>query len=148
MADADKIGIIALRAAEAGVGPGDILDAGTAARLTSGLRVYVASPYGDSEPAEVRAGRYRGALDVCGRLIAGGARAYSPIVHTHHVAEAGHAPPDGWYAHDLDMLVMFDVLVVAMMPGWERSQGVELETRRAVQAGIPVLRVRPVQPFT
>lgn len=139
----DLAGIISSRAAEAGIDAGSPMDAATAARLTSGLRVYVASPYGDSEPADVRAGRYRAALNVCGSLIDGGARAYSPIVHTHHVAEDGHRPPDGWYAHDLDMIGMFDVLVVAMMPGWERSKGVELEMRRAVQAGMPVVRVRP-----
>lgn len=129
------------RIAEFGIDHARPVDVETAARLAAGATVYVASPYGDSEPAAVRLRRYSAALDVCGRLIDRGVRAYSPIVHTHHIAGAGHKPPDGWYAHDLDMIGRFDTLVVAMIPGWDRSRGVGLEMERAGQLSMPVLFV-------
>lgn len=129
------------RIAEFGVDVSRVMDVETAARVAAGTTVYVASPYGDSEPEAMRLQRYSAALGVCGRLIDCGVRAYSPIVHTHNIAEAGHKPPDGWYAHDLDMLGRFDALVVAMIPGWDRSRGVGLEMERAGQLNMPVLFV-------
>ena len=132
---------VAGRAARAGVEPDAPASPETAARLAAGLRAYVVSPYGDMESKPVRDRRHADALDMCGRLIAGGVRAYSPIVHTHHLAGAGHAPPDGWYAYDLDMIETYGVLAVALFPGWERSRGVE--TGRMRSLGRPVLRVVP-----
>lgn len=137
------VDVVRGRAALHGIRPERPMGVRDAATLARGLTAYVATPYGDSEPLEVRRRRYEAALDVCGGLISAGVRAYCPIVHTHHLAMAGHRPPDGWYGHDLDMVGLFDVLVVAMLDGWDSSRGVALETERMESLGRPVLHVTP-----
>ncbi len=112
----------------------------TVAGLVAGRNAYVASPYGDADAR--RYDRYDAVLRMCGYLISAGVRAYSPIVYTHHIHEAGYTPPDGWYEYDLGMLGMFDVLLVCMLPGWEESLGVQKEIARAKSLRKPILYVR------
>lgn len=114
-----------------------------AAGLVRGLTVYVASPYGDSEPRDVRDRRHDAVFHMCGRLISAGVRTYSPIVHTHRIAASGYGPPGGWYDYDLGMVGLFDALVVAMLDGWNESRGVRLEIERMRSLGKPILYVRP-----
>ena len=114
-----------------------------AARRARGLNTYVSSPYGDDLPEDVRAGRYDAAMHACGRLITDGVRAYSPIVHVHHMAMAGYKPPNGWYGYDLAMVGLFDMMLVLMIDGWDESRGVALEIVRMESFGKPVLYVTP-----
>ena len=103
--------------------------------------VYVATPYGDSNPELVRAGRHAQVVEACGRLIAAGVRTISPISYTHCVAEAGHSPPDGWYDHDMALLMRSDILCIPAIDGWEKSNGVALEMSVARDIGIDVVVV-------
>ena len=113
-----------------------------AVRLARDYTAYVASPYGDTKPLDIRTKLYNEVMEVSCRLIEGGVRVYSPIVHTHHIALAGSTPPGGWYEYDLGMVGLFDVLIVAMLDGYGASQGVSLEVERMKKLNKPILYVR------
>ena len=124
-------------------GSGSPISIDEACDLLAGQIVYVASPYGDSEPLAVRQGRYAAVLQACGDLVSRGVRAYSPVAYTHNLAALGASPPDGWYGFDLSMLPLFQYVAMLMLPNWEKSVGMRLEASRAAEIGIPVVHVRP-----
>lgn len=89
--------------------------------------IYLASPYSDPDPL-IRKARYEAACDRTTRMLQDGALVYSPIAHSHALAERG-LPGDWffWADHNRAMLKRCDALVVLTLPGWERSEGVRAE---------------------
>jgi hypothetical protein len=107
---------------------------------------YVGSPY-----SKYPAGRAAAHADVCretGRLIQEGIPVYSPIAHTHPIAEfAGMDPLDHniWLPADRPMMDAACGLIVLKLAGWEESYGLAEEIKVFTQARKPVLYMDPGQ---
>lgn len=71
---------------------------------------------------------------------------FSPIAHTHHVAdymeEKYRMDFALWMKADLPILRHAKELHVLMLDGWQRSRGVTREIEYADHVGIPVYRVQ------
>lgn len=76
------------------------------------------------------------------KLMQEGHSVFSPIAHSHYVAE--HLPADVavdhafWMQQDLAILRHASRLVVLCLPGWGRSKGIACEIAAATAAHIPV----------
>ena len=105
--------------------------------------IYLASPYSHPDP-EVRAARLRQTCRHAARLVRKGRLVYSPIAHSHMLAEQG-LPADWpfWAEHSRWMLSACRELVVLALPGWEESTGVKAEVEIAQGLGLPVRFVAP-----
>lgn len=101
---------------------------------------YVASPYTN----------YPGGVDeafklICratAKLIEAGVPVFSPIAHSHPIAEHGALDgkdPDLWHRVDKPMVDSAIGIIVVMLPGWAESRGVQAELREFRKAGKPVM---------
>lgn len=79
---------------------------------------------------------------VAAQYMAAGDYIYSPISHTHPIAEAaqGKLPRgwDFWKGYDSTILSNCEKVIVLRLPGWEESTGVQAEIKLATEMGIPV----------
>ena len=92
--------------------------------------IYLAMPY--AHPlAAVREARLEAARYVCGQMVNQGKMVMAPMVYLGELADRGIHPPQGWYAFDLQLLVL-------QLPGWQDSKGVLIEIAGAQTKGIPV----------
>lgn len=105
---------------------------------------YLAVPYSHPDRA-VREERFRSANRQAAKMMAGGQHVFSPISHTHPIAEAGDLPLgwEYWETYDRAILQMCSELVVLMVPGWDQSKGVRGEVAIAESMGIPVRFIQP-----
>ena len=109
-----------------------------------GSRIYMASPftvYPTKEMAWRDACRAAAALQACTPLAV-----YSPIADSYGVEAIGGAKLThaDWMIRDHAMLLACQVVVVVMLPGWERSKGIAQEIEWAHEAKLPVYYVQPV----
>jgi len=107
------------------------------------MTIYVASPYSHSDPA-IRQARYEAACQATAELLRHGLQAFSPVVHSHALAELG-LPGDWefWQLIDQDLLTFCDELLVLMLDGWRESRGVNAEIETAHGHFIRVSYVLP-----
>jgi len=107
--------------------------------------VYLACPYSHDE-ARVRLQRFRAVNVAAATLMAEGVYVYSPISHTHPIAEAGGLPLgfDFWEGYDRAIISACRALVVLKLDGWEESTGVQSEIEIAGELGIPVEYMEPL----
>lgn len=100
---------------------------------------YLASPY-SHESSRVRQSRYEAVCRVAGRLMREGHLIFSPIAHSHAIAEMCELPGDWefWQDHDRAILSACEKLIVLQLPGWDLSVGVKAEIKIAEELGIPV----------
>ncbi len=97
--------------------------------------IYLASPYSHDD-ALVRETRFRMVCRVAARLMRHGEQVFSPIAHTHPIAEFGL--PKGWeYWEEFDrwFIERCDEVVVLMIDGWKTSRGVRAEIILAKEFG-------------
>ncbi len=90
--------------------------------------VYLATPY-----SEDKRSIHHAFIDAC-TFAAGclkeGVRVYSPIAHTHMIALAGNIDPLDhkiWLPFDEAVMEVCEALIVAELPGWTESHGVQHE---------------------
>jgi hypothetical protein len=106
--------------------------------------IYLASPYSHPE-ASVREARYVAACKKAAQYANRGIAVFSPIAHTHHMAdymdEAKRMDFDLWMRMDLPLLKNADELHVLCIEGWRTSRGVNREIEFATQIGIPQQQV-------
>lgn len=105
--------------------------------------VYLATPYSHPDPY-IRTLRFHRVSKVAGVLMDRGVVLFSPISHTHPIAEMHQLPKDWnyWKRYDQIMLKNCSMLVVLMLEGWEASIGVKGEVEIAKELGIPVIYLR------
>lgn len=110
----------------------------------SGELIYLASPYSHPNLA-VREARFQAVCRVAGEMMQAGLFVYSPIAHTHPIAEVCDLPLgcDFWYQYDRVMLSRCQCMVVLMLDGWTESTGIKGELAIAEELGIPVEFKRP-----
>lgn len=100
--------------------------------------IYLASPYSHPEPA-VRQERFEAVCRAAAELIRQGYVVFSPIAHSHGIAQHGLPLDWGyWERHDRRLLAACDELWVLMLDGWEDSRGVQAEVAIAQAMGKPV----------
>jgi|GEM_PF-1391241 len=106
--------------------------------------VYLATPY--SKYPFGRDQAFKDAAALAAVLLGEGVKVYSPIAHTHPLAENSHLDPldhSIWLPFDEAMMEACDALVVAHMPGWMDSFGVNHEIKHFQSAGKPVFDMDP-----
>jgi hypothetical protein len=105
---------------------------------------YLACPYSHPERA-VRVSRFEAANRASAVLMARGEHVYSPISHTHPIAEAGALPLgwEFWEQYDRIYLGISRKIVVLMLDGWRESKGVIAELAIAKEMSIPVEFIEP-----
>lgn len=103
--------------------------------------VYLACPYTHKEHYMMVA-RHLLVNKVAARLMAAGHYVFSPISHTHPIAEAadGNLPRgwDFWEGYDRRILSCCNRIAVLRLPGWETSTGVQAEIKIGQEMGIPI----------
>lgn len=105
---------------------------------------YLATPYTKFEAGIDLA--FTMAAQLAARLLLEGVKVYSPITHTHPLAVHGGIDPldlSIWLPFDRAMMERSDILVVAMMAGWEKSTGIAHEIEFFTNAGKPVCYLQP-----
>jgi nucleoside 2-deoxyribosyltransferase len=105
--------------------------------MNDGL-IYLASPYTHADPA-VREQRFRAACQAAAFLMGKGMHIFSPIAHTHPIAEFG-LPKDWafWQQYDRVFLQACSRLLVLTLKGWQQSTGVQAEIGIMAALGKPV----------
>ena len=108
-------------------------------RKTNKNLCYLAAPYSHKEHYMLVA-RFILINRVAAKLMAEGNYIFSPISHTHPIAEASNGIlPRGWEyweGYDRTMIKCCDRLIVLRLPGWETSTGVQAEIQIAREYGI------------
>jgi len=107
--------------------------------LADGELYYLATPYTRAPGGREEA--YRIACMTAANMMRLGVAVFSPIAHGHAIASIGEleATESAWW-EDINNTVLDTCggLVVAMMPGWDTSEGIEDEIFRARRGRIPV----------
>jgi hypothetical protein len=105
--------------------------------------IYLASPYSHPDQA-VRVQRFQAACRTTVALMRAREIVFSPVVHSHPLAEDGLPSDWGfWERFDRQLLALCDELVVLTLDGWEESTGVQAEIRIATELGKPVRFLAP-----
>jgi len=104
--------------------------------------IYLASPYSHFD-ATVRQARFEAACRAAAALIRRGHVVFSPIAHSHSIAQHGLPQDWGfWAQQDRRILTACDELWVLMLDGWEHSRGIQAEIALALALGLPIRFVR------
>jgi len=114
------------------------------ADLESFNLLYLATPY-TKYPGGIEVA-FRDACAFAGTLLKAGLKIYSPIVNTHPIAIHGSLDPLDytiWLPFDHTMMRISDAILVAKMPTWEESYGIEHEIGEFRSALKPVFFIDP-----
>lgn len=101
--------------------------------------IYLACPYTHANH-DVMVSRFNAVNAVAAKLMAQGMYIFSPISHTHPIAEVGGLPRgwDYWEGYDRKILKFCDRIIVLKLDGWDISTGVQAEIKIGQEFGIPV----------
>lgn len=120
--------------------------------LTDYGLVYVASPY-TLFPAGQDAAFQEAAM-LTARLLTLGVKCFSPICHSHPIAQYGCLDAldgDFWLDADEPFMEASDACAVAMLESWEASDGIAREIEFFLKAMRPVWKLDPatlkVEPY-
>lgn len=105
---------------------------------------YLATVYSKYQKGRARATEI--ACLAAAQLMRDGVVVYSPIAHSHYVAEIGGIDPLDWSIWQFQNQPLMDhaaALVVLTMEGWQESVGVTHEIASFVASGRPVLYLAP-----
>ncbi len=106
--------------------------------------VYLATPY--SKYPHGIALAFREAARLAARLMVGGVRVYSPIVHTHPMAVYGKISPlahEIWLPFDEAIMSKADALLVARLESWKASKGIAYEIDFFNRENKPIFYINP-----
>lgn len=94
--------------------------------------IYLSAPYSHINP-KVRDSRFRRINRKAAELMIAGHTVFSPISHSHPIAEQEKLPSDHsfWMAQDLPFVNFCDALYVYRLAGWQWSNGVKAEITTA-----------------
>ena len=109
--------------------------------LSDGPLIYLAAPFSDPNP-EVSRRRLDEVNDYATHLLSRGVLAFSPLSHGAPL-ESPDIPNHVWYELGLRIMEGCDELYLLVLEGWEDSEGVRMELRRAWELDIPVYVVDP-----
>lgn len=100
---------------------------------------YLACPYSHKDPEIVRE-RFETICRVAGKLMLRGFLIFSPISHTHPIAQYHNMPGswEFWKKQDMAFLEHCKEVIVLCVDGWEESVGVTEEIKWASECGLVV----------
>jgi nucleoside 2-deoxyribosyltransferase len=103
-------------------------------------KVYLASPYTHNDKA-VMEERFINACKAAGRLLCAGFKVFSPIAHSHPIAQVHDLPVDYafWSKYNLSWISWADRLYVLRLDGWKESTGVQKEIEYALLLDKPIV---------
>lgn len=104
-------------------------------------RIYLASPY-TSPDSGIRRLRYKFACTVAAEIMKKGDLVFSPIAHSHVLAENYQLPHDFnfWQSWCLSFLRHWAThFCILDIPGWQESKGIMAEKKLADELGLPVV---------
>lgn len=106
--------------------------------------IYLAAPYSDPD-RNVRVARVEAITKYAAKLFNSGKFVFSPLTHSHHIAEAGNMGLawGTWREFDIEMLRKCDSMIVLKLDGWEKSNGVKAEVAEAIALSIPITYCEP-----
>ena len=110
--------------------------------------IYVATPYSKYPHGTEEA--YRMACRVTALLLKAGLPVFSPIAHSHGIAQIGGIDPvdhDFWVDADKAMLETAGALLVVQAEGWEQSRGMAHEIDVFTKAGKPIFVMESEEPW-
>lgn len=89
---------------------------------------YVSHPYTHKNGAVMHA-RFVVAQEACAILALEGINVYAPVCHWHEISGKHDLPTDAhwWRKMNFDALNRCDGMYLITMPGWEESEGVQME---------------------
>ena len=101
--------------------------------------IYLAVPY-SHEDKEVRHYRFEQANKAAGKLMSDGKKVFSPISHTHPIAEVCDLPKgwDYWSEFDKAYMSHCHKIIVLCLEGWTESKGIMAELQIAYEMGLEV----------
>lgn len=105
---------------------------------------YLATPY-----SRYSAGLERAFVDaavLAANLLLCGVKVYSPIAHTHPIAQYGGLDPLDhaiWLPFDMAMMERCDAMIVAHLDGWDKSYGIAEEVKVFTAANKPIYDLDP-----
>lgn len=105
---------------------------------------YVGTPY--SKYAGGIEAAFKAACEITGRLIVKGIPVFSPIAHSHPIAEHAGIDPMShaiWLEADRPLMEAAHGMIVVMLPGFAESHGVAHEVEYFTKAGKPVYWLDP-----
>lgn len=105
---------------------------------------YVGSPYTNFGPG-IDEAAFQVAV-ICAKLVRAGLCVFSPIVHSHTIADCGEIDPldhEFWLTVDKPFVDAAYGMIIADMPGWNSSKGVAKEARWFGDAGKSVFLFKP-----
>ena len=104
---------------------------------------YLACPYSHPEPT-MREARFEKVNQVAAHLMKEGRIIFSPISHTHPIAQCGLPKEwEFWRKYDRRFISLCEKVIVLMLPGWEESIGVQSEIRIAKSLGKAIEYMEP-----
>lgn len=105
---------------------------------------YLGSPY-----SKYPHGRAMAHIEACRNaalLIKAGVPVFSPIAHTHPIADIGNVDPldhDIWLPADAPIMQAARGIIVLKMEGWDKSFGISCEIPYFKHTGRPVVYMEP-----
>jgi hypothetical protein len=110
--------------------------------------IYLACPYSHPDK-DVQRERFHAANKAGAFLMCKGLFVFSPISHTHPMAEDANLPGhwEFWKSYDVAMIARCQKLMVLKLDGWEQSTGVTAEIKIAKEFGIPIEYMEPLFHF-
>jgi hypothetical protein len=105
----------------------------------NGRRYYLATPYTGTQK-EMQS-RFERACRMTGYLITKGIHAYSPVAHSHPIAQIAKIEGSWqtWQNHCIEELRRSDCLWIVKMTGWDLSAGIAEEYAYARENGIGII---------
>jgi len=106
-------------------------------------KIYLAIPYNDSN-RNLRIARFEKANEIAAELMNEGYCVFSPISHSHPIAEQCDLPKgyDFWQSWNKPFIEWCDELHVVTINGWKESTGVQDEIRMAEDMGKEVIFIK------
>lgn len=110
--------------------------------------IYLAAPYSHPDRAVMLA-RFRAVNKAAALLMSQGLHVFSPISHSHPIAEVGELPTSWsfWEKYDTEALKMCSQVIVLMLDGWKESKGVAAELEIAKSLGLGITYADPDELF-
>ena len=105
---------------------------------------YLMTPY-TKYPAGTEAA-WRDACVLTAKLMRAGVNVFSPIAHSHPVAQAGRLDAlshEFWLMQDMAHIEVAPGGIVACMPSWGESKGITWEMERFADLGKPIYLLEP-----
>ena len=106
--------------------------------------IYLASPYSSDNPT-IYLTRQAAINMIAGHMIEAGHIVFSPLTYSATLKKAGFTFPEAqqWYRFDRQFMNICNELIVAKLPGWEESKGVNIEIKHADRLDMPIHYNRP-----